>query len=71
MECLLCRNVSLGAGMCPQGQWEKVVKGSWVRSMSPFDHRILDIRTAGSSLEPFEVSIEEGNCFLFNLWIPF
>ncbi|KAM4128212.1 hypothetical protein ACJW30_02G149700 [Castanea mollissima] len=53
------RNVSLGIGMCPQGLWEKVVKGSWVRSMSPFDHRILDIRTAGSSLEPFEVSIEE------------
>ncbi|KAL4644594.1 hypothetical protein ACB092_02G175900 [Castanea dentata] len=53
------RNVSLGIGMCPQGLWEKVVKGSWVRSMSPFDHRILDIRTAGSSLEPFEVSIGE------------
>ncbi|KAM3709125.1 hypothetical protein ACB094_02G149400 [Castanea mollissima] len=53
------RNVSLGIGMCPQGLWEKVVKGSWVRSMSPFDHRILDIWTAGSSLEPFEVSIEE------------
>ncbi|KAK4584899.1 hypothetical protein RGQ29_022533 [Quercus rubra] len=60
------RNVSLGAGMCPQGQWEKVVKGSWVRSMSPFDHRILDIRTAGSSLEPFEVSIEE-EFFLYRI----
>lgn len=46
--------------MCPQGQWEKVAKGSWVRSMSPFDNRILDIRTAGSSLENFVVSIEEG-----------
>nr|XP_023919477.1 nuclear envelope integral membrane protein 1 isoform X3 [Quercus suber]POF01617.1 nuclear envelope integral membrane protein 1 [Quercus suber] len=60
------RNVSLGVGMCPQGQWEKVVKGSWVRSMSPFDHRILDIRTAGSSLEPFEVSIEE-EFFLYRI----
>ncbi|XP_050291943.1 uncharacterized protein LOC126732919 isoform X1 [Quercus robur] len=60
------RNVSLGVGMCPQGQWEKVVKGFWVRSMSPFDHRILDIRTAGSSLEPFEVSIEE-EFFLYRI----
>ena len=41
------------------------------RSMSPFDHKILNIRTAGSSLEPFGVSIEEGNYLLFNLWIPF
>ena len=39
--------------------------------MSPFDHKILNIRTAGSSLEPFGVSIEEGNYLLFNLWIPF
>ncbi|KAB1214919.1 Cysteine-rich and transmembrane domain-containing protein 1 [Morella rubra] len=53
------RNMSLGIGMCPQGQWEKVAKGSWVRSMSPFDYRLLDIRTTGSSLENFEVSIEE------------
>ncbi|KAH7520311.1 hypothetical protein FEM48_Zijuj08G0130600 [Ziziphus jujuba var. spinosa] len=52
------RNLSLGIGMCPQGQWEKV-KGSWVKSMSPFDHKVLDIRTASSSLERFEVSIEE------------
>lgn len=56
----LCRNMSLGIGMCPQGQWEKVAKGSWVRSVSPFDYRLLDIRTTGSSLENFEVSIEEG-----------
>ncbi|GMP31237.1 hypothetical protein CsSME_00005537 [Camellia sinensis var. sinensis] len=28
--------------MCPQGQWEKLVEGSWVRSMSPFDHKLLD-----------------------------
>ncbi|GMY11923.1 nuclear envelope integral membrane protein 1 isoform X3 [Fagus crenata] len=60
------RNASLGIGMCPQGQWEKVIKGSWVRSMSPFDHRLLDIRTVGSSLEPFEVSIKE-EFFLYRI----
>jgi len=49
--------------MCPQGQWEKAVKGSWVRTMSPFDHKLLDIRTAGSTLENFEVSAEEGKFF--------
>ncbi|XP_059459169.1 uncharacterized protein LOC132188664 isoform X2 [Corylus avellana] len=52
-------NTSLRTGMCPLGQWEKVTKGSWVRSMSPFDNRILDLRTTGSSLENFMVSIEE------------
>ncbi|KAK9284728.1 hypothetical protein L1049_023905 [Liquidambar formosana] len=53
------RNLSLGIGMCPKGQWEKLTKGSWVQSMSPFDHKLLDIRMAGSSLETLEVSIEE------------
>ncbi|QCD98214.1 hypothetical protein DEO72_LG6g2932 [Vigna unguiculata] len=41
-------NVSLVAGMCPHSQWEKVAKGYWTRSMSPFDHKILDIRTVVS-----------------------
>lgn len=59
---VLFRNASLAVGMCPHGQWEKVAKGSWDRSMSPFDHKILDIRTAGSTLENFEVSVEEGKC---------
>lgn len=59
---VLFRNVSLVAGMCPHGQWEKVTKGSWARSMSLFDHKILDVRTAGSTLENFEVSVEEGKC---------
>ncbi|EXB94032.1 hypothetical protein L484_009376 [Morus notabilis] len=53
------RNLSLAIGMCPEVQWEKVTKGSWVRHMSPFDRKILDIQTATSSLESFEVSIEE------------
>ncbi|CAL5370956.1 unnamed protein product [Camellia sinensis] len=52
-------NFSLGIGMCPQGQWEKLVKGSWVRSMSPFDHKLLDVRMIGSSLEILQVSLTE------------
>ncbi|RYQ80978.1 hypothetical protein Ahy_Scaffold1g107019 isoform C [Arachis hypogaea] len=59
IEICFHRNASLAVGMCSQGQWEKVTKGSWVRSMSPFDHKLLDIRTAGSTLENFEVSVEE------------
>ncbi|GAV67992.1 LOW QUALITY PROTEIN: Acetyltransf_1 domain-containing protein/AA_kinase domain-containing protein/DUF2215 domain-containing protein [Cephalotus follicularis] len=60
------RNASLTIGMCPQGQWEKVSKGLWVQSMSPFDHKLLDIRMAGSSLETLEVSIEE-EFFLYRI----
>ncbi|XP_062014064.1 uncharacterized protein LOC133730502 [Rosa rugosa] len=53
------RNTSRGIGMCPDSQWEKVSKGSWSGSMSPFEHKLLDIRTAGSSLQNFEVFINE------------
>ncbi|KAH0995906.1 hypothetical protein GBA52_019770 [Prunus armeniaca] len=59
IEVCLHRNTSLGIGMCPHSQWEKVAKDSWSGSMSPFEDKLLDIRTAGSSLESFEVSIEE------------
>ena len=52
--------------MCPQRQWEKLVKGSWVRSMSPFDHKLLDVRMAGSSLEILQVSVEEGEVLWTN-----
>ncbi|KOM39483.1 hypothetical protein LR48_Vigan03g286500 [Vigna angularis] len=45
--------------MCPHSQWEKVAKGYGTRSMFPFDHKILDIRTSGSTLENFEVSVIE------------
>jgi len=61
-----CRNASRAIGMCPQGEWEKVDKGgSWVRAMSPYAHKFLDIRMAGSSSETLELSIEEG--FFFHL----
>lgn len=58
-----CRNGSLGIGMCSQGQWEKLSKGPWVQSMSFYDHKILDIRMAPSSIQTLEVSIEEGPFF--------
>ncbi|KAL6224954.1 hypothetical protein ACLB2K_003808 [Fragaria x ananassa] len=53
------RNTSRGIGMCPHSQWEKVSKGSWSGSMSPYEHKLVDIRTAASSLDIFEVSLEE------------
>ncbi|XP_031272942.1 uncharacterized protein LOC116131431 isoform X2 [Pistacia vera] len=66
VEVCFHRNASLGVGMCPHGRWEKVSKGSWFKSMSPFDHKILDIRMAGSSLETVEVAIEE-EFFLYRI----
>lgn len=59
VEVCFHRNISLGVGMCPPGKWEKVSKGSWVQSMSPFDHKLLDIRVIGSSTGPLDVSAEE------------
>ncbi|KAJ4844183.1 hypothetical protein Tsubulata_000845 [Turnera subulata] len=53
-------NKSLGIGMCPQAMWEKVGKGgSWVRAMSPFGHKLLDIRIGGLSPETLELQTEE------------
>ncbi|KAJ4832609.1 hypothetical protein Tsubulata_027163 [Turnera subulata] len=34
-------------GMCPHGGWERVKRRSWVRAMSPFGYRVLDVRTHG------------------------
>lgn len=58
--CLIHRNMSIGIGLCPQSKWQKVSKGSWVQSMSPFDHKLIDIRITGSSAEVIEVSTKEG-----------
>ncbi|OMO56468.1 hypothetical protein CCACVL1_26539 [Corchorus capsularis] len=66
VEVCFHRNASLGIGMCPQGKWQKVSKGSWVTPMSPFDHKLLDIRLIGSSQEMLEVSIEE-EFFLYRI----
>ncbi|KAK4416346.1 hypothetical protein Salat_2460100 [Sesamum alatum] len=53
------RNASLVIGMCPKDQWERLAKGLWVKSMSPFDHKILDIRMAASYSESLHVSLHE------------
>lgn len=59
VEVCFHRNASLGIGMCAQGQWEKLTKGSWSRSMSPFDHKLLDIRTVGSYSGTLEATLHE------------
>ncbi|KAL0332351.1 UNVERIFIED_CONTAM: hypothetical protein Scaly_2136600 [Sesamum calycinum] len=53
------RNASLVIGMCPKDQWERLTEGLWVKSMSPFDHKILDIRMAASYSESLHVSLDE------------
>ena len=57
--------------MCPKGQWEKLTKSSWVRSMSPFDQKLLDIRMPHSSFQILEVSIEEGTFCMIFAYFPF
>lgn len=59
VEVCFHRNFTLGLGMCPKGQWEKLVKGSWVKTMSPFDRKLLDIRMSGLSSNTIEVSLEQ------------
>ncbi|KAK6923159.1 NEMP family [Dillenia turbinata] len=58
VEVCLHRNSSLGLGMCTQGKWEKLTKGSWSRSLSPFGDKFMDI-CAGTSLDALEVSAGE------------
>jgi hypothetical protein len=53
------RNLSRGIGMCPHSRWEKASKGSWVQTMSPFDHKILDVRVPSSNKVSLEVSAVE------------
>ncbi|KAK9012890.1 hypothetical protein V6N11_040920 [Hibiscus sabdariffa] len=66
VEVCFHRNASLGIGMCPQGKWEKVSNGLWAKPMSPFDHKLLDIRMTSSSTQTLEVSIEE-EFFLYRI----
>ncbi|MCL7030881.1 hypothetical protein MKW94_021347, partial [Papaver nudicaule] len=60
------RNISLGVGMCNRSHWEKLVKGVWSRSMSPYDIKLLDIRMPGRSVANVEVSVEE-EFFLYRI----
>ncbi|CAA2979314.1 uncharacterized protein LOC111367259 isoform X1 [Olea europaea subsp. europaea] len=52
-------NLSLGIGMCPQGQWERLTEGLWVGSMSPFGHKLLDIRMGAASSGSLHVFLDE------------
>ncbi|KAL0721573.1 hypothetical protein Bca4012_036172 [Brassica carinata] len=53
------RNLSRAIGMCPPSRWEKVSKGSWVQTMSPFDHKVLDVRSISSAKVNLELSAVE------------
>ncbi|RAL46667.1 hypothetical protein DM860_004946 [Cuscuta australis] len=59
VEVCFHRNQSLGIGMCPQGQWVRLTKGSLIRSVSLFDHKFLDFRVLGSSKHTLLVSLHE------------
>lgn len=57
----MARNFTIGLGMCSPGQWQKLSKPTWTKSMSPYEDRILDIRTPLNLSRKIEVSTEEGN----------
>ncbi|XP_068654629.1 uncharacterized protein [Aristolochia californica] len=58
VEICFHRNASLGLGNCSPGEWEKL-KVSWIRSISPFGDKFLDIRMLSRSSVSLEVSTEE------------
>ncbi|XP_028548576.1 uncharacterized protein LOC110104839 isoform X2 [Dendrobium catenatum] len=59
VELCFHRNASLGIGMCPAGHWRKVTnKGSFVRSLSPFEDWILDVRVLPDPSRVVEVTSE-------------
>nr|CAD1832449.1 unnamed protein product [Ananas comosus var. bracteatus] len=59
VELCFHRNASIGIGMCPASQWQKLSKSSWVQSMSPYEYRILDIRMPPDPSRTIEVSTAE------------
>ncbi|OAY81143.1 hypothetical protein ACMD2_18514, partial [Ananas comosus] len=59
VELCFHRNASIGIGTCPASQWQKLSKSSWVQSMSPYEHRILDIRMPPDPSRTIEVSTAE------------
>ncbi|XP_057784430.1 uncharacterized protein LOC131001838 isoform X2 [Salvia miltiorrhiza] len=60
------RNESLDIGMCTHDQWERLSNGLWIKPMSPFDHKVLDIRMGASYSENIEVSLDE-EFFLYRI----
>ncbi|KAH6759634.1 hypothetical protein C2S51_000183 [Perilla frutescens var. frutescens] len=65
------RNASLEIGMCPQDQWERLSKGLWIKPMSPFDHKVLDIRMGAAYSENIQVSLDEEFFFYRILFLVF
>ncbi|XP_042028245.1 uncharacterized protein LOC121775261 [Salvia splendens] len=60
------RNVTLEIGMCPHDQWERLSDGFWIKPMSPFDHKVIDIRMGASYSENIQVSLDE-EFFLYRI----
>ncbi|KAL1210305.1 hypothetical protein V5N11_006642 [Cardamine amara subsp. amara] len=59
-------NLSLAIGMCPQDRWEKISNVSWIKTMSLFDHRIIDVRIASESNIILKVSTVQ-EWFMFRI----
>ncbi|XP_038978529.1 uncharacterized protein LOC120108871 [Phoenix dactylifera] len=64
IELCFHQNASIGLGMCPPGEWQKLSKNLWVQSMSPYGYKILDIRMLPDPSRTIEISTEEE--FLFH-----
>ncbi|KAJ3673156.1 hypothetical protein LUZ60_006530 [Juncus effusus] len=56
IELCFHRNASIGIGMCQASQWQKLSKNSWIHSVSPYEHRILDIRMPVDPSRTIELS---------------
>jgi hypothetical protein len=54
------RNASVEIGMCPASRWQKLSKNNWGQSISPFDHRILDIRMPPDPSRTIALTTSEG-----------
>ncbi|KAJ4762873.1 transmembrane protein (DUF2215) [Rhynchospora pubera] len=59
IELCFHRNASIGVGMCPASQWNKLSKNPWVQSISPYQHRIMDIRMPPDPSRTIEVTTSE------------
>ncbi|KAH7665432.1 NEMP family protein [Dioscorea alata] len=64
VEVCLHRNSSIGLCMCSDSQWQRLYKGSWMHSISPYGDVILDIRRSINFASPIEVYSDEE--FLFH-----
>ncbi|CAM0873581.1 unnamed protein product [Alopecurus aequalis] len=66
LELCFHRNATINPCKCSSSQWQKVPKsGLWVQSISPYDHRILDLRMPDDPSRSVVVFTEEGTFFVF------